>query len=91
MPEAIPFRNCATERSGVSWDRIDDYPGMKMKPTDLSIILEKLMRFEYLCLDQWLDEMFLLFEIVILFQPQTHLYEVAKKLREEFKTKYLDN
>ena len=91
LTEAIPFRNCATEKSGVSWDRIDDYPGIKMRPTDLSIIKDKLMRFEYLSLDQWLDEMFLLFEIAILFNPQSHIKEVAKKLRKEFKERYASN
>lgn len=66
LPEAQPFLNCSVV-GDVDWSRINDYPGIKMSPTDLRSIRHKVQNFLYIVVDQWLDEIMLLFEIVILF------------------------
>jgi hypothetical protein len=50
-PDSLSFRDCATENTGISWARIEDYPGIVMQPTDLNTIKAKLERFEYKIVD----------------------------------------
>jgi hypothetical protein len=64
LPEAEKF--CSYKE--IDWSRINDYPGIKMSPTDLRTIRHKLCNYLFVVHEQWLDEMFLLFENVILFE-----------------------
>lgn len=52
-----------------------------MDPVDLMLIKKKLTEFEYIVLEQWLDEMMLLFDIVILYEKRNHsLVQKARSL-----------
>jgi len=67
MPESAPFVNCSL-KGDLDWARINDYPGIKMSPTDLNLIRQKLANLQYIVVDQWLDEIYMLFEMAILFE-----------------------
>ena len=41
LSEAEPFIKCS-EVGPITWDRIDEYPGLQKSPTDLTIIQNKL-------------------------------------------------